>query len=61
RRMIARSIAAAAAKPPRLTGPAIERLLATLEAGRTATLAGVQCTTNGAIWTFRPAPPRRSG
>ncbi|MFM7029375.1 MAG: tRNA lysidine(34) synthetase TilS [Chakrabartia sp.] len=34
------------------------RLLALLEAGRTATLAGVKAM-GGARWTFVPAPPRR--
>lgn len=47
-----------AAEPPR--GPDLQRLLATLEAGGTATLAGVKCT-GGARWHFTPAPPRRRG
>lgn len=47
-----------AAEPPR--GPDLQRLLATLEAGGTATLAGVKCS-GGARWTFTPAPPRRRG
>ena len=41
-------------------GPNLQRLLATLEAGGTATLAGVKWT-GGARWTFAPAPPRRRG
>jgi tRNA(Ile)-lysidine synthase len=45
-----------AAEPPR--GPDLQRLLATLEAGGTATLAGVKCE-GGTRWTFAPAPPRR--
>lgn len=39
-------------------GDALTRLLATLEAGGTATLAGVKCS-GGAPWRFEPAPPRR--
>lgn len=39
-------------------GPGLARLMATLEAGGSATLADVQAT-GGAIWRFRPAPPRR--
>lgn len=42
--------------PPR--GEALARLIATLEAGGTATLAGIQAT-GGDIWSFTPAPPRR--
>ena len=34
------------------------RLLASLNTGKTATLAGIKCT-GGAQWTFQPAPPRR--
>ena len=44
-----------AGEPPR--GEAVQRLLATLEAGGTATLAGVKCE-GGAVWRFSPAPPR---
>jgi tRNA(Ile)-lysidine synthase len=44
------------ADPPR--GDAVQRLLATLDAGGTATLAGVKCE-GGPIWRFTPAPPRR--
>ena len=44
------------ADPPR--GEAVQRLLAILEAGGTATLAGVKCT-GGAIWYVAPEPPRR--
>jgi tRNA(Ile)-lysidine synthase len=42
--------------PPR--GPELQRLLATLEEGGTATLAGVKAS-GGAIWRFALAPPRR--
>lgn len=42
--------------PPR--GPELQRLLATLEAGGTATLAGMKCE-GSAVWRFSPAPPRR--
>lgn len=44
------------ADPPR--GDAVQRLLAALEAGETATLAGVRCE-GGAVWKLSPAPPRR--
>ena len=37
----------------------LDRLLATLDGGGAATLAGVACR-GGAGWTFRPAPPRRA-
>ena len=43
------------ADPPR--GDAVQRLLAALEAGEVATLAGVKCE-GGAIWRLSPAPPR---
>jgi len=60
RRLLVRSIRAVAGSTPRLDGPAIERLLEALDAGGVATLAGVRCA-GGEIWTFRPAPPRRTG
>ncbi|HEV2865493.1 MAG TPA: tRNA lysidine(34) synthetase TilS [Allosphingosinicella sp.] len=41
-------------------GEELSRLLATLEQGGTATLAGVKCL-GGALWRFERAPPRRSG
>jgi tRNA(Ile)-lysidine synthase len=44
------------AAPPR--GEEVGRLLAALEAGETATLAGVKCT-GGPVWRLSPAPPRR--
>jgi len=40
-------------------GDELSRLLATLERGGTATLAGVKCR-GGAEWRFEPAPPRRT-
>ncbi|WP_019830987.1 tRNA lysidine(34) synthetase TilS [Sphingomonas sp. PR090111-T3T-6A] len=40
-------------------GPGLARLMATLHAGGTATLADVMAT-GGVTWRFRPAPPRRS-
>ena len=46
------------ADPPR--GEAVQRLLAVLEAGETATLAGVKCE-GGAVWRLSPEPPRRGG
>jgi tRNA(Ile)-lysidine synthase len=39
-------------------GDALQRLLAALDAGETATLAGVKCR-GGPIWRLTPAPPRR--
>lgn len=44
------------ADPPR--GDAVQRLLATLDAGGTATLAGVKCE-GGPVWRLAPEPPRR--
>ena len=41
-------------------GDALSRLLATLEQGGTATLAGVKAV-GGGTWRFEPAPPRKSG
>jgi tRNA(Ile)-lysidine synthase len=41
-------------------GRELSRLLATLESGRPATLAGIRCS-GGAVWRFERAPPRRSG
>ena len=37
----------------------IEKLLDSLEAGGGATQAGVMASARGAVWSFRPAPPRR--
>jgi tRNA(Ile)-lysidine synthase len=45
------------ADPPR--GDSVQRLLATLDGGGTATLAGVRCE-GGAVWRFTAAPPRRA-
>jgi tRNA(Ile)-lysidine synthase len=45
------------ADPPR--GPAVQHLLAMLEAGEVATLAGVRCE-GGPVWRLAPAAPRRS-
>ena len=39
-------------------GQEVDRLIATLQEGGTATLAGVKCT-GGALWRFERAPPRR--
>jgi tRNA(Ile)-lysidine synthase len=44
------------AAPPR--GEAVQRLLGALDAGETATLAGVRCE-GGPVWRLAPAPPRR--
>ena len=40
-------------------GPGLDRLMATLAAGGTATLGPVLAK-GGPVWTFTPAPPRRS-
>lgn len=40
-------------------GPDLQRLLAVLDEGGTATLTGVKAS-GGAVWRFAPAPPRRS-
>jgi len=45
------------ADPPR--GDAVQRLLAALETGATATLAGVKCE-GGPIWRLTPEPPRHN-
>jgi tRNA(Ile)-lysidine synthase len=44
------------ADPPR--GDSVQRLLGALDAGETATLAGVKCE-GGPVWRLAPAPPRR--
>lgn len=41
-------------------GDELSRLLAALEGGKTATLAGVRCS-GGGVWRFEAAPPPRSG
>lgn len=40
-------------------GPQIDRLMAGLDAGETATLRGVRCSTDGMAWRFAKAPARR--
>jgi tRNA(Ile)-lysidine synthase len=42
---------------PAPRGADLQRLLATLEAGATATLAGFKCS-GGPLWRFAPEPPR---
>ena len=44
---------------PAPEGPSIERLIAALSAGRTATLGGIRASP-GRFWHFSPAPARRS-
>lgn len=56
RRLVLAILARFGSPPPR--GEAVARLLATLAAGGTATLAGVRCS-GGAVWRFALAPPRR--
>lgn len=41
-------------------GPALDRLLATLDAGGTATLGAIKARSDGTRWLLEPAPPRRS-
>lgn len=40
-------------------GEALAGLMATLREGKTATIGGVLCRSDGTRWTFAPAPPRR--
>jgi len=57
RRLVLRILALLGpADPPR--GEALQRLLAALEGGATATLAGVKCA-GGPVWRFAAEPPRR--
>ena len=56
RRLVLAILAALGGPVPR--GEEVTRLLATLAAAGTATLAGVRCS-GGALWRFAPAPPRR--
>lgn len=56
RRLVLRLLAAKGGPAPR--GHAVGRLLATLEEGGTATLAGVKCE-GGKVWRFTAAPLRR--
>lgn len=56
RRLLLRALAELGAVAPRAA--ALDRLLAALGAGRTATLAGVKVR-GGALWRFEMAPPRR--
>lgn len=60
RRIVARAIAALGHEGDgeRLRGGELDRLLAALEAGRPATLRGVQVS-GGDEWCFAPAPARR--
>lgn len=56
RRLVLAILAAMGRAAPR--GEEVTRLLATLGAGGSATLAEVKCD-GGAVWRFTPAPPRR--
>lgn len=58
RRIVAR-IFAELARGSRLRGEDVGRLISSLEAGETATLAGLKCA-GGTLWRFAPAPPRRA-
>ncbi|WP_084583511.1 tRNA lysidine(34) synthetase TilS [Sphingomonas azotifigens] len=58
RRLVVRALATIAdAPPPR--GSGLDRLIAAVDAGRVATLAGV-VVRPGVRWRFAPAPPHRS-
>jgi tRNA(Ile)-lysidine synthase len=56
RRLVLGVLAAIGGPAPR--GDEVARLIATLEAGGTATLSAAKCV-GGARWRFVPAPPRR--
>lgn len=63
RRLVARAVravrtAAGIESPWREAG--VDRLVALLDSGRGATLAGVAASIRGDGWRFRPAPPHRS-
>jgi tRNA(Ile)-lysidine synthase len=55
RRLLLELFRAAGAPAPR--GEAVQRLLATLEAGGAATLAGLKCS-GGPVWRFEPEMKR---
>ena len=60
RRIVARAIHDLATEGDAdLRGGELDRLLASLRSGETATLRGVRCE-GGLEWRFSPAPPRRS-
>lgn len=63
RRLLSRTIAKVrrehGVQPPWTGKEDVENLLQQLEKGGTATLAGTVATAKGAIWSVRPAPPRR--
>jgi tRNA(Ile)-lysidine synthase len=63
RRRLARRAIETVRQAAGLTGPwredGLDRVLAILDEGGTATLGGVLCRGRGS-WTFRPAPPRRA-
>ena len=56
RRLVLRLLVTIGGPAPR--GEEVGRLLATLDGGGTATLAGVKCV-GGKLWRFAAAPPRR--
>ena len=60
RRIVGRAVAMAATegRDLPLRGGEIDRLLAILGSGGTATLRGALCK-GGEVWTFEPAPPRQ--
>jgi tRNA(Ile)-lysidine synthase len=60
RRVVGRAVASLAkeGEGEALRGRELDRLIAALSNGETATLRGVLCS-GGDIWRFRPAPPRR--
>jgi tRNA(Ile)-lysidine synthase len=58
RRLLTHGLATLGEAAPR--GPALDRLLAKLDAGESAMLGTVLASAEGAIWRLVPAPPRRS-
>ena len=58
RRLLAHGLAALGEAAPR--GPALDRLLAALDAGESAMLGATLARVEGAIWRLVPAAPRRS-
>ena len=62
RRIVGRAVAMLASEGDRagIRGGEMDRLLAVLRSGRTATLRGVRCS-GGEVWTFTPAARRRQG
>ena len=58
RRLVLRALAEVVPDAEAPRGAALSRLIAALQAGKTATLAGVRVR-GGALWRFEEAPQRR--